>query len=43
MNDGCGNLTKSCRECSVLRAHQASVVKLWIQKFTEIGLVLEAF
>ena len=41
MNDGFGNLTASCRGCTPLRAHQDSVVKLWIQTFSEIGSVLE--
>ena len=29
VNDGFGNLTASCREWTLLRAHQDSVVKLW--------------
>ena len=41
MNDGFGNLTASCREKTPPRAHQDSVVKLWIQRYTEIGPVLE--
>ena len=40
MNDGFGNLTASCREYTLPRAHQDSVVKLWIQKYREIGPVL---
>ena len=41
VNDGFGNLTASCREFSLPRAHQNSVVKLWIQKHAEIGPVLD--
>ena len=41
MNDGFGNLTASCREYTLLRSHQDFVVKLWIQRYTEIGPVLE--
>ena len=39
VSDGFGNLIASCRECSQLRAHQDSVVKLWIHRYTEIGPV----
>ena len=38
--DGFPNLTASCREFSLLRAHRASLVKLWIHEQTEIGPVL---
>ena len=41
LNDGFGNLTASCRECTLPRAHRDSVVKLWIQKLTEIRPVLD--
>ena len=41
MNDGFGKLTASCREGTLLRAHQDSVVKPWIKRHTEIGPVLE--
>ena len=39
MNDGFGNLIKTCRECTLTRIHQNSEVKHWIQKYTEIGPV----
>ena len=41
MNGGFGNLTASCREFTLLCAHQDSMVKPWIQKYTEIGPVLD--
>ena len=41
MNDGFGNPTASCREFSLPRAHQDSVVTLWTQNYAEIGPVLE--
>ena len=40
-NDGFGNPTASCREYTLLRAHRDSVVKLWIQKRTEFGPLLD--
>ena len=40
-NDGFGNLMASCREYTLPRAHKDSVVKLWVQRYTEIGPVLE--
>ena len=41
MTNGFGNLTVSCREYALLRAHQDSVVMLWIKRHTETGPVLE--
>ena len=37
VNDGFGNLIASCREYTLSRTHRDSEVKLWIQKYTEIG------
>ena len=39
VNDGIGNLIASCREYTQPRAHQDSLDKLWIKRFSEIGLV----
>ena len=41
LNDGFGHLTASCREHTPHRAHQDSVLKLQIQRHTEIGPVLD--
>ena len=40
-NGGFGNLTASCREYTQPRAHQDSVVTLWVKRSSEIGPVLE--
>ena len=41
MNVGFGNPTASCREYTLPRAHQDSVVKLWTKRHADIGPVLE--
>ena len=41
VNDGFGNLIATYREHTLSQTHQDSVVKLWIQRFSEIGPVLD--
>ena len=42
VNNGFGKLTASCREYTQPRAHQDSVVKVWIQKYQGMGQVLKS-
>ena len=40
VNDGYGNFIVSCREYTLLQTQRNSEIKLWKQKFSEIGSVL---
>ena len=41
VNDGHGRFIASCREYTLSRTHRDPEIKLWIQKYTEIGQVLD--